>query len=80
MLPAPLLWKISIQTVICPSLTNKQESDVGSKQLELAQLKIEDVKEKRSRLLLEISEVLKSGTLKALHLPNSRNYCFTKLT
>lgn len=33
-----------------------KESDVGSKQLELGQLKIEDIKEKRSRLLLEISE------------------------
>jgi hypothetical protein len=57
MLPAPLLWEINIQTVICLSLTNKQESDVGSKQLELAQRKIDDIKEKRSRLLLEISEV-----------------------
>jgi len=33
-----------------------KEPDVGSKQLELAQLKIEDIKEKRSRLLVEISE------------------------
>lgn len=33
-----------------------KESDVGSKQLESAQLKIEDIKAKRSLLLVEISE------------------------